>query len=949
MARNDTVWGIDIGNSSLKALRCRIASESDRIEAVGFDYIEHSKILSQPGAEPAEIMAETLKEFLARNSIKGDRVAITVSGQNTISRFFKLPPVDAKKIPDIIKYEAKQWLPFDLQDVVWDYQPIGKDLASTGIVLDKEVGMFAMKRDIALRTVAPYINAGINVDCIQSSPLAVYNYVAFDQLQLDKEEIDPDNPPNHVVVLCVGTDATDVIITNGITIWTRSIPIGGNMFTKAMTKAFKLTFTKAEYLKRNAATAQDPKAVFQAMRPVFNDMLSEVHRSLEYFQSLNRKAKFGKILALGNALKMPGLKQFLSQNLGYEVITPNVFNRMTGADVVNAPVFKENIGSFGLSYGLALQLLNEASISTNLMPRDIITERKIKEKKPWMLAAAATVLLGLTLSYAGATQALVGIQRSDYSTAQTKAEGVEKKSSDLNAKANKSATEFLDVDNVGKNLTGSVEGRVIWLEFLTALNAAIPDEELVLPDNTEERTDVIAKQNRLYIQCIDTRQIDDPSSWWLQMKDNRWYIPEAEELAAAKKAAEEAGTSGATAGAGKAGAKGASTAKTGAAKTGSTAAKTPAKPAMGGMSRPGMSGMSGMGAGRPGASSAASESQERQDLDLLPDPPTPLAGQPLRLVQLTGYHYHNSEEDKDNYASAYIRNTFCKNLKEGGVVLPVSMNRQLLNSSEQTETEFVSFKDLGFMYPVVLNPDKPQRITVLDPKAVQEQHLQYQMDQLQRKSGAGGIGRGSSGIGGTMGGSPGMGGGGMDMMSGGMGMPGAGGMGAPGGGMGGSMMGGMGGGSYGSNYTGIQGGPGGSGGLGLNQMANQMSDDQKIDILVYKFIVQFLWYETPPSERDRLKEEAAAAKEKAAATGTSGSGTAASPAANVGNVSIPDATDPGTAPVASTVGTPATTDDAAATSPDGAAVVPGAVPTNTPDTAAVPATGPDTATAPAAN
>ncbi len=71
------------------------------------------------------------------------------------------------------------------------------------------------------------------------------------------------------MIISLGTDATDLVVTNGYRVWQRSIPLGGNHFTKALTKELKLTFAKAEHLKRNATAAPDPKAVFQAMRPVF--------------------------------------------------------------------------------------------------------------------------------------------------------------------------------------------------------------------------------------------------------------------------------------------------------------------------------------------------------------------------------------------------------------------------------------------------------------------------------------------------------------------------------------------------------------------------------------------------------------------------------------------------------------------------------------------------------
>ena len=91
MAKSDAVWGIDMGQCAMKALRCRAHGKEDRIVADAFDYIEYPKVLSQPDADPEELIADALKQFLSRNEVRGDRVAIGVSGQTGLARFSKLP------------------------------------------------------------------------------------------------------------------------------------------------------------------------------------------------------------------------------------------------------------------------------------------------------------------------------------------------------------------------------------------------------------------------------------------------------------------------------------------------------------------------------------------------------------------------------------------------------------------------------------------------------------------------------------------------------------------------------------------------------------------------------------------------------------------------------------------------------------------------------------------
>ena len=525
MAKNETVWGIDVGNTSLKALRCRRGAEPGTIEVLQFDYIEHSKILTQPGADANEILAETLSQFLSRNDVRGEKVAISVSGQNALWRFQPLPPIDPKKVNDLIKYEVKQWLPFDLQDVIWDYRKVG-GVEEGGIAVDMHIFMYAMKREVAKRTLDKYSAAGINVDCIQGAQVALYNAFVHDLYNYDELlNQDINSLEDFDVILNVGTDATEIVVTNGVVVWLRNIPVGGNLFTKALTKSLKLTFSNAEHTKRNANSAPDPKAVILAMKPVFGDMLSEIDRSIKYYCGLNKRAKIRRVYALGNAMKLPGLRQFLSKSLGYDVVTVSSFRKLVGAETLGNKLFVDNVSSFGVSYGLALQLLGEAPLNINLVPRDVVQDRLIEAKKPWTLAAASLIALGLGVQYFVTTSTYNVVQNPALESAQKTAEGVADKSSKLISKANAAVTEFQKFDNIGRNLTSGVEGRITWMELLKAINSVIPAEapnNAILSDGvTGAKVEAIKAQNRIYIDNIEVQDVEELDDWFELVR--RWY------------------------------------------------------------------------------------------------------------------------------------------------------------------------------------------------------------------------------------------------------------------------------------------------------------------------------------------------------------------------------------------------------------------------------------------
>src|ERR1035437_2682281 len=174
MATAKSVLGIDIGQCALKALKLRNADGELQVEA--FDIIEHPKILSQPDADRKELIRNSLEQFLARNNVSGSLLAASVPGQTSFTRFVKLPPVESKRVPEIVKFEAEQQIPFPINDVIWRWQTF-QDPDSP----DVEVGIFAMKKADVADVLNHFVEVELGVDIVQMAPLALYNFMIFDE------------------------------------------------------------------------------------------------------------------------------------------------------------------------------------------------------------------------------------------------------------------------------------------------------------------------------------------------------------------------------------------------------------------------------------------------------------------------------------------------------------------------------------------------------------------------------------------------------------------------------------------------------------------------------------------------------------------------------------------------------------------------------------------------
>jgi len=485
MSKTTGVWGIDVGQCALKALRLELIDGVPT--ATAFDYIEHAKILSQPDADPDALTREALEKFLSRNPVGKDEVAVGIPGQSGLARFVKLPPVEEKKIPDIVKFEAKQQIPFPLDEVVWDYQKIGGGETVGGFAMETEIGLFAMKRDLISRTLGHYQAVKAEVHTVQMTPLALCNYATYETLGrggpggLEDGAAAPENADTPkgkkrcAVVLDIGTDSSNLIITDGgKIIWQRPVPLGGNSFTKALVKELKLTFAKAEHLKRNAAKSPELAQILKALRPVLQDFVGEVQRSLGYFTNTHRDAHVAFLVGLGSAFKLPGLQKYLSEKLSLEVKKPAKMTRLTGDTVLNDPTFNENVLTFPVAYGLALQGLGLARLKTNLLPNEIRVDRVIRAKKPWAALAASLLVAGLAAACVGPAGEYAAVTDPKLKPAMQKAKTAAGEATTQNtAIGTKEAAVTSGITQVKAIVAGNDE-RLNWIRLNEVIGAALP-------------------------------------------------------------------------------------------------------------------------------------------------------------------------------------------------------------------------------------------------------------------------------------------------------------------------------------------------------------------------------------------------------------------------------------------------------------------------------------------
>lgn len=383
MASSNVCWGIEIGAASIKAIKLENMGDAG-VRVLECANIVHPKPLSAPDVNPNDVLRVSMGTLASQYDLSKSQIAISVPGHAAFARFAKLPPVEPKKVPDIVKFEAMQQIPFPLDQVEWDYQTF-----QTPDSPDIEVGIFAITREKVLEKLAMCEDVGITPNHVILSPIAVYNALAYD--------LGFNNTTPGTIIVDVGTTSTDLVIATPGRMWIRTFPIGGHQFTEALVQQFNLRYPQAEKLKREAEDSKHARQVFQAMRPIFTNLAQDIQRSIGYYQSLNRDADLTRLIGVGSTFLLPGLRKYLKQQLGMDVYRVEEFKKLNAPPELSKRINDDAL-AFTTAYGLALQGLGLNAVSGNLMPVSVLRKSMWKEKVPYFgIAAGIAIAAGAAM------------------------------------------------------------------------------------------------------------------------------------------------------------------------------------------------------------------------------------------------------------------------------------------------------------------------------------------------------------------------------------------------------------------------------------------------------------------------------------------------------------------------------------------------------------------------
>jgi type IV pilus assembly protein PilM len=359
----ESVVGIDIGSNSIKVVCIEPTKQGPRISQVAVCPTPPQAVKEGVVTSTAEV-ANAIQFAIRSAGIKAPTAVTAIAGPGVIVRNVKVPKMSEDALRKSIRFEAGKFISSSIDDSIVEFDILG-DSDEEGQL---NAVLVAAPRGMVETKVVAIEQAGLE-------PLSV-DVEAFALLRALQCLPDSGIPAEGTVALLdMGASHTEInLITNGDLALTRTIPIAGNNLTVAIRNARGCTDEEAEEMKFSvdlqALMEQSDEsrddAALRAVQPLVDELLREIRRSINYYQSQlpdGSDATVDTLILTGGTARMKGLVDYTKSRLNVTAIVGSpVLSSMYGFSSDPSGISVDDVPLLAVGLGLALKEMPVASL-----------------------------------------------------------------------------------------------------------------------------------------------------------------------------------------------------------------------------------------------------------------------------------------------------------------------------------------------------------------------------------------------------------------------------------------------------------------------------------------------------------------------------------------------------------------------------------------------------------
>jgi type IV pilus assembly protein PilM len=303
--KDKPLFGLDIGFNTLKVMELQTHGKHTAVNGYGVTGFPSEAIVDGVITD-YEALAKAAMELFSNNiigSISTRRVAATIPASKAYSRVITVPAkLSHKQMDEAVRAETEQYIPLPLDELYLDYT------STTTIEDSQEVLVVAIPKKIVDSYMRFFDLLGLEVCALETTISAASRIIA-------KAENSDDIP---TILIDLGSLSVDLTVFDKNLVVNGTIPGGGDDFSSRIAEKLGVSKEEANNLKTKYGLGVSKKQaqIRESLKPQLDSLIKEVRRVVRYYEErTDGKATIGQIITMGGGANMPGLVDYLTDNL----------------------------------------------------------------------------------------------------------------------------------------------------------------------------------------------------------------------------------------------------------------------------------------------------------------------------------------------------------------------------------------------------------------------------------------------------------------------------------------------------------------------------------------------------------------------------------------------------------------------------------------------------------
>lgn len=343
--KSKKVIGLDIGTSSLKLAELDVSK--NKATLVGFrlaptpvNAVSGGEIIDPSG------LSSAIAGLYAELGSRRKNVATGMWGMAVIVKRITMAQMDRKLLNDQIRYEAEQYIPFDINQVSLAHHVLSGPTSPETI----DVLLVAAQNELVAQYQMAIEGAGLTCGVVDVNGFALANCFEMNYGRF---------PGENIGLLNFGASVTNfVVISNGDVVFCRDVPVGGANYTNEISKNLGVSVQEAEMLKLSAMANQEvPDEVMGVISATNEAVAEEIRNGLDFLSATTNGLTLSRCFVTGGAVGTMGLLDAVSRVTALVLEPFNPFARVQVASSKRLPAdYVEQIGPFAaIAMGLGMR------------------------------------------------------------------------------------------------------------------------------------------------------------------------------------------------------------------------------------------------------------------------------------------------------------------------------------------------------------------------------------------------------------------------------------------------------------------------------------------------------------------------------------------------------------------------------------------------------------------